>query len=151
MAVIIPCRGFNYNYSPDGGGGGGFFKVEDLDSGASKDPILIMSVTVKDDDVVLPVITLENTRVLYTFGAGFGEVSVNGIILLGKAGAAGGAYSTIVNFFNSKRVSKSKAPVNVTGPGASWRIFLLGLTIQDADPQFNTQGFSFVGNIAQPK
>ena len=151
MAVIVPCRGFNYKYSPAGGGGKGFYRVDGLTTGNDANPILILGVSVKDDDVVLPVITLENTRVLYTFGASFGEVTVNGVILLGQSGQAGSGLSTIIEFFNNKRVSKSKAAVAVTGPSASWNVFMLGLTVQDVDPQFNTQGFSFICNIAQPK
>lgn len=151
MAVIVPCRGFNYKYSPSGGGGKGFYRVDGLTTSEDTNPILIMGVSVKDDDVVLPVITLENTRVLYTFGAGFGEVAVNGVILLGQSGQAGQGLSTIVEFFNKKRVSKSKSAVAVTGPSTSWNVFMLGLTVQDVDPQFNTQGFSFICNIAQPK
>lgn len=154
MAVIATCRGFNYKVSPVGSNSLGIYKVDGLDTGQGTNPILISGVSVQDDDITLPVITLESTRVLYTFGANFGEVMINGLILLGAAGkeGQGESFSKVVKFFKEKRVSSSKSSVNVSGPaGISWKVFLTGLMIRESDPQFNIQPFSLMGKIAEPK
>jgi len=153
MAVIATCRGFNYKIAPSGGASTCLYKVDGMPTGQDTNPILISGVSIQDDDITLPVITLESTRVLYTFGANFGEVMVNGLILLGNSTGGGGeSFSKVVEFFKSKRVSSSKSSVNVSGPkGTSWKVFLTGLMIRESDPQFNIQPFSLMGKIAEPK
>jgi len=152
MAVIAPCRGFNYSIPVSGKKGEAFYKVEGLATGQKENPILITGVTSRDKDIVMPVTTLENTKVLYTFGADFGEVTVTGVILLGSANNKSDSLGKLVNFFQEKRVSKSSKSVKVTGPaGVSWAVFLTSLTIGDVDPTFNIQTFALTGSVAQPK
>lgn len=154
MAILAPSRGCFFKINPESGGaeGSGFYKVEGLTSPADSSAILVNGVHIKDDDVVMPVITLENTRILYSFGANFGEVTVTGSILLGKAGSAGDALKTLLDFFKSNRVSEKKDTITVSGPpGASWKLFLIGMQLSEPDPQFHIQPFSLIGNIAQPK
>ena len=155
MAILAPSRGCFFKINPESGGaeGSGFYKVDGLASPSGSSALLVNGVHIKDDDVVMPVITLENTRILYSFGANFGEVTVSGSILLGKAGEeAGSAVKTLLEFFKSNRVSEKKSTVTVSGPpGASWKIFLTGLQLSEPDPQFHVQPFALIGNIAQPK
>lgn len=151
-AILVPCRGFNYQVPVAGKKGTAFYKVEGLTTGQKKNPILITGVTVKDSDVVMPVITLENTKILYTFGSDFGEVVISGLILLGSADDKSQAMGDLIKFFQEKRVSKSKNTVKVSGPSkSSWAIFLNGMTIGDADPTYNIQTFAISGSVAQPK
>ena len=155
MAILAPSRGCFFKINPESGGaeGSGFYKVDGLASPSGSSALLVNGVHIKDDDVVMPVITLENTRILYSFGANFGEVTVSGSILLGKAGEeAGSAVKTLLEFFKSNRVSEKKSSITVSGPpGATWKIFLIGLQLNEPDPQFHTQPFALIGNIAQPK
>lgn len=153
MAILAPSRGCVYRVSAEGTAqGSGFFRVTELTtSSSSPSPILINGVTLRDEDVVLPVITLENTRVLYSFGADFGEIVVSGMILLGKAGEMPTSLATVVEFFQKNRVSKSGKTINVTGPKTSWKMFLTGLNIQEADPVFHIMPFALMGKIAQPE
>lgn len=154
MAVLVPCRGNNFKYSPRGAGGAnGFYRVTGLNTDANTNPILITGVDVRDLDIVMPVVTLENSKILYTFGSNFGELTVNGSILMGKGGGNVMSLSlnTVIQFFQKNRSSQpnSKA-VTVTGPGKAWNVFFTGLIILNADPQFNIQPFSLVGNVAEP-
>lgn len=156
MAILAPCRGNVYKVDPTSGGAGGgkgFYKIEGLDSSASDgSALLVNSVVLNDRDVVLPVITLENTRILYTFGADFGDISVTGLLLLGKAGGGGGqVLSDLIKFFKTNRVSEKKSVVSVTGPSSSWNMFVTGLVVQEADPQIHAQPFQIVGKLAEPK
>jgi hypothetical protein len=154
MAVLVPCRGSVYRVNPMQGQGGerGFYEVDGLTAKKGDgDALLINTASPNENDVVLPVITLENTRILYSFGANFGDMTISGLILLGKSGNPGTSLATVIDFFKQKRVSSNKEAVKVTGPGTSWKVFLTGLTISDADPQINSQTFAFTGKIAAPK
>lgn len=153
MAILVPCRGNVYRVNPvEGSGEDGFYKVEGLNAKKGQgDALLIMSVSPQKSDVVAPVITLENTRILYSFGANFGNMTVSGMILLGKSGVPGTSLSTLVNFFEEKRVSKSSSPVKVSGPGVGWNVFFTGLNIGEADSVSNSQSFALTGIIAEPK
>lgn len=153
MAILAPCRGNVYKVNPiDGAGESGFYTVEGLQAKKGQgDALLIMSVSPQKSDVVAPVITLENTRILYSFGANFGNITVSGMILLGKSGVPGTSLSTIVNFFEKYRVSKSPSPVKVSGPGVGWNVFFTGLNIGEADSVSNSQSFALTGIIAEPK
>ncbi len=153
MAILTPCRGNVYKVNPvEGSGDSGFYKVEGLQAKKGPgDALLIMSVSPRKSDVVAPIITLENTRILYSFGANFGNITISGMILLGKSGTPGQSLKTIVDFFESKRVSKSTSPINVTGPSTAWKVFLTGLSITEADSVNNTQSFALTGIIAEPK
>jgi hypothetical protein len=73
------------------------------------------------------------------------------MVLLGKSGSPGQSLKTIVDFFESNRVSKSTSPINVTGPSVAWKVFLTGLSINEADSVNNTQPFALTGIIAEPK
>lgn len=153
MAILTPCRGNVYKVNPvEESGDSGFYKVEGLQAKKGPgDALLIMSVSPQKSDVVAPIITLENTRILYSFGANFGNITISGRILLGKSGTPGQSLKTIVDFFESKRVSKSTSPINVTGPSTAWKVFLTGLSITEADSVDNTQSFALTGIIAEPK
>lgn len=153
MAILTPCRGNVYKVNPvEGSGDSGFYTVEGLQAKKGPgDALLIMSVSPQKSDVVAPIITLENTRILYSFGANFGNITISGMILLGKSGSPGQSLKTVVDFFESKRVSKSTSPISVTGPSTAWKVFLTGLNIGEADSVNNTQSFALTGIIAEPK
>jgi len=153
MAILTPCRGNVYKVNPvEGSGDSGFYTVEGLRAKKGPgDALLIMSVSPQKSDVVAPIITLENTRILYSFGANFGNITISGMILLGKSGSPGQSLKTVVDFFESKRVSKSTSPISVTGPSTAWKVFLTGLNIGEADSVNNTQSFALTGIIAEPK
>lgn len=153
MAILTPCRGNVYKVNPvEGSGDIGFYYIPDLQAKKGPgDALLVMSVSPQKSDVVAPVITLENTRILYSFGANFGNITISGMILLGKSGTPGQSLKTLVDFFESKRVSKSSSPIDVSGPSTSWKVFLTGLNIGEADSVNNTQSFALTGIIAEPK
>lgn len=154
MALLTPCRGNVYKVNPEEGANGdvGFYYIPDLKGKKGPgDALLIMSVSPSKSDVVAPVITLENTRILYSFGANFGNITISGMILLGKSGTPGQSLKTLVDFFESNRVSKKASPINVSGPSTGWKVFLTGLGISEADSVNNTQSFALTGIIAEPK
>lgn len=153
MAILTPCRGNVYKVNPVGGPGDiGFYYIPALRAKKGPgDALLVMSVSPQKTDVVAPIITLENTRILYSFGANFGNINISGMILLGKSGVPGQSLKTLVDFFESNRVSKNSSPIEVSGPSTGWKVFLTGLNIGEADSVNNTQSFVLTGIIAEPK
>lgn len=153
MAILTPCRGNVYKVDPvEGAGDSGFYKIEGLEAKKGPgDALLIMSVSPTEADIVAPVVTLENTKILYSFGSNFGDITISGLLLLGKSGTPGQCLKTLIDFFDSNRVSKSSSPINVSGPSTGWKVFLTGLQVAEADSINNTQGFALAGKIAEPK
>ncbi len=153
MAILTPCRGNVYKVNPvEGADDTGFYRVDGLEAKKGPgDALINMSVRPAKNDLVLPVITLENTRILYSFGANFGNITISGMLLLGKSGEPGQCLKTLIDFFDSNRVSKSSSSINVSGPSSSWKVFLTGLEVGEGDSVNNTQSFAMTGVIAEPK
>lgn len=101
-----------------------------------------------DSDVVAPVITTEDLKVLYVFGKSFGRVSVQGNILLGQASNPPTKLTAVQTWFQSNRVSTSKKPVNLSIAKQAYSVFFTGMTLGGSDPEFNTQSFALEGVIA---
>lgn len=153
MAILTPCRGNVYKVNPvEGAGDSSFYRIEELQAPKGPgDALLIMSVSPTKSDIVSPVVTLENTKILYSFGSNFGSISISGMLLLGKSGVPGQCLKVLIDFYEEHRVSKTTSPINVAGPSTAWKVFLTGLQIGEADSTYNTQGFVLSGVIAEPK
>lgn len=156
MPILVPCRGNVYGFNPLSGSevpdAQGFYYVEGLNtSNRTGSAILIQSVAVEEQDVVLPVVTLNNKKTLYSFGSNFGDIVVTGLLLLGKSGEPGKALSGIIDFFEQYRVSNYNSTVTVSGPDTGWKMFLTGLRVEPAEAITNTQPFALVGRTANPK
>lgn len=153
MAILTPCRGNVYKVNPvEGSGDIGFFYIPALQAKKGPgDALLIMSVNPQESDIVAPVVTLENTKILYSFGSNFGNITISGMLLLGKSGTPGQCLKTLIDFFEENRVSKKSSSIEVSGPSTGWKVFLTGLAIQEADSNTNTQMFALTGTLAQPK
>ena len=148
MSNFFPARGCVYTV---GGGGGGFYKFGGL-AGSAKSPILLTGTNLSVVDSYQPVATVQDFKVLYTFGSGFGSAAVSGEVLLGEAGGGGGGgFGTVVSFFNGNRLSAKKSPVplSIQG-GGSFNIYVVGLQVGQPDPEYNVQPFSFNGIVAEP-
>jgi len=137
-------------YVPNAVAGAGFYSLDGLGGGANSSPIMILNGGVNDTDIVLPVSTLNNKKVLYTFGRSFGNVTVNGMILLGPNGKSA-TLGSLLGWYQSNRTSGGGGTVNFSFPGGAYKLYVVGLVISEADPQFNIQYFQVAGLIASPK
>jgi len=147
MTRLLSSRGCVYCVSRGGGGGGGAYAIAGLATGGCP-PILITGVQMRDQDLVAPVTTLRQTKVLYVFGQAFGSVSVLGTALLGPTGL--GQMERVVSFVRQSRVSNSMGPVNVSFPGGTVAAYLVGMTLMPADAEFGIQPFSLECTTASP-
>jgi hypothetical protein len=128
-----------------GSGSVGAAKIEGFPTGTANAPILITGVTPVKRDLILPVTTLTNKKILYTFGTDFGTIAISGIVMLGVAGSPTDGMVEVNDWYESKRVGNktSGAPVNISFLGkGGMKGYIIGLTIGQADPNINAIPFS---------
>jgi hypothetical protein len=142
---FFPGKGCIYTYDVGSGGGPGFYSLAGLPNGKDS-VILIQGVDVSVSDLIAPQTTLDDKRFLYLFGKDFGNVVINGLILLGPRGSSAQAYKNITQWFRLARVSENKKPVNVSLPGnTAIKVYIHGLLLGSVDPEFHTQQFVLRG------
>lgn len=148
MSNFFPARGCVYAI---GGAQRGFYRFGDL-SGSAQSPILITGSNLSVVDSYQPVATIQDFKVIYSFGSGFGGATVTGEVLLGEAGSGGGdGFSKVVSFFKGNRLSVKRTPVPLSLPGGeSYMIYIVGLQVWQPDPEFHVQPFAFSGIVAEP-
>lgn len=142
-------RGCVYKHVSSSGTGG--YELEGFDFRDSPYPVILRNVQMTDNDIILPVSTLDNKKILYAFGADFGDLQIMGTVFLGPVGESTPGLRPIVDFFNQNAVSRSPNPraLNLSMPGnVAYKIFLKSLSVQAADPDLNLHDFSFGAIIA---
>lgn len=149
--IFIPARGCVY--SPKGSSGGkGFYALKPELTGPSESPILIEGVDAVMNDIVFPVTTLDEKKYLFVMGDDFGNISVNGVVLLGTRETGGKSFASVKKYFDTNRSSVLKKPIIASCPGnVQVQFYLTGMTISRADPEFHIQFFQFRGVLVEPK
>lgn len=125
--------------------------------------ITLTDIMPDDKDVVVPIVAVDDFRVLYTFGKDFGGMQIQGVIYLGcsaKKGFQSEAGSLVAEvkdaFDNNLRVSTIKKPVDVSmasggGSGAKWKVAFTNIRFMQANPQHQTIPYVLSGLIIPPK
>lgn len=125
--------------------------TRDDEMGQLEAPILIYGVETTQNDIVSLLSCLNNTKVIYTFGQSFGNVVVNGEILLGPLGnmtvGERGGVRRLLDFFWTYRVSVYERPITVSINGEAFYMYLTGLRLGKVDPDQHTLGFMLVGTL----
>lgn len=118
--------------------------------GTEESPILLQSVQIKSDIVHTSVLCLDGTKILYVFGQEFGDISVGGLALLGKGGV-GDALAEVYDYFKTNAaVDGTSEPVSASLPGnVSYKFYLLGIMIQDPNPELQYFPFTLTGKIVE--
>ena len=125
----------------------------ELQPGAFKNnPMYITDVTVSDFDITGKVVCLNDKRVLYEFGKGFGSVTVSGEILLGLKdfGKKKGKVKPIIQWFNEKRVSKQTKPLTISAGqdfGGVIKFYLTAFTCGQWEARTGTCRFQLSGDL----
>lgn len=113
--------------------------------------VLIQDVTTKRSDVVVPVVGVDDKRVLYTFGKNFGQISVKGIIFVGATDQKPAEYAAkLRQNFDKASVSARQEPCTVSGPGLgkNTKVYWTGLEFPASDADRNIMSFVLTGIIA---
>lgn len=146
MAVLVPSKGCVYR--PVRRGGVGSYAIDGLSVGSPDTPVLIVGGDLRDQDVTLPVTTLNKLKILYTFGEGFGDAAIQGVALLGPGGR--GDMERVISWFQRSRVTAGGKGVNFSFPGGAYRIYVTSLGLAAPDTEYHIQPFVIYGYIAQP-
>jgi hypothetical protein len=143
-AVFEDCKGF-VHFIPSGSGKGtGFYKLKPPIPNASGGACLIQGIPLQLQEIVQPVVTLDDKRTLYVFGSAWSETTIMGVLLLGDNKSGGQQLSSLLGWYESNRVSKSKKSVELSLGGKSIDAYIVGLRLEAANPAINTQGFSIL-------
>lgn len=150
MASFFAARGCVYEVKTPAEGGTGFYSLEGLSSGnQGGSALLIQGVDILSQDIIQPVNTLEDMKIIYEFGTDFGNATIIGEILMGPKGGSNQSFKSVVDYFKNKRISKTKTSVRLSTPGGGYNVFLKGLQIGAIDPALHVQPFAFIGIIAE--
>lgn len=136
-------------------GGDGFYQLEPPLRGDKDSPILIEGVDASLNDITYPVTTLDEKNFLFVMGKDFGNITVSGVALLGKAELNGKAFSKVKAYWEANRSSAGTGenpPITASLPGdEKLKFYLTGIAVSKPDPQFHLQYFILRGVIAEPK
>lgn len=140
-------------YSVGKQGGKGFYSLSPtLQSAAGGGAILMDGIDGGESDSIFQVKTLDRKKFIYVFGEDFGEVSIRGIALLGKASGGGAAFGAVKSYFDNNRVASKNSPVTISMPGATaMRCYLHQLSVGAPDAQFHAQPFIFRASVVTPR
>jgi hypothetical protein len=150
MEIFIPSKGCVY-VARKSRAGSGFYDLKPALRGTEETPILLDGVDGGDQDLVFPVVTLDDKKYLYSMGEDFGRISVTGMALLGKAEQGGKSFASVVAYFQAHRISQSKEPITVSYPGkVSQKAYPYALVVAKPDPEFHIQYFQIQAIVATP-
>jgi hypothetical protein len=153
MAIdFISSRGCVYVVKgPRGAGNVNGYKLSGFPTG-SKYPIILTNASVTDSDLILPAATLNNHKIIYTFGEDFGNIQINGAVFLGPVGEATEGLSPVISYFQKNGVARNSGkPVSLSMPGrGKFKMYLQTLQIMQANAQLNMHEFMLTGVKAEP-
>lgn len=148
--LFIPSKGCVY-IARQSRTGSGFYSLDPDLKGSEETPILLDGVDGGDQDIVFPVVTLDDKKFLFSMGEDFGRVSVTGMALLGRAEEGGKSFASVVSYFNAHRVSRSLEPITVSYPGdVTQKIYPYSLVVAKPDAEFHIQYFQIQAIVATP-
>lgn len=127
----------NETYLIHSGGGSSRITLDGFDSlfqsSQKQPPVLITGVSYNENDVVLPVVALDDKRILYSFGKNFGQFSLHGTIYLFGCETDTMMIERLMSTFESKRVSKAKKPINFSTGDYSAKVYPQEVTLQNGN------------------
>jgi hypothetical protein len=139
MGVIFEnCHG---SVHAIGKSGAGFYALSPSIPDGSGSKALIMGVTLEFQEIVQPVTTLDDKRLLYVFGTAWNDVSAVGLMLLGDSSTRGAQVAALLGWYNANRVSQKKGPIGVSMGTSNLDAYVVGLSLGQANATNNTQPF----------
>lgn len=146
MISFLKSRGCVLTINKGNGAGG--YQIAGFPKGDEGQPIVLTDSSINFKDLILPVTTLSNKKILYTFGSDFGQASMGGVIFLGKAGSASQGVAQVKAFYDEKSVGNktSATPVQVSLNGQTViSVYIIGLSFGKPNAELNFIPFTLVG------
>jgi len=146
MDNLFPSRGCIVKIEQQAGkANSAFYKLAPGISSDDSSPVLILGAAVKEQDVISPKSTIDDYRIVFSFGKTFGSIQISGVVLLGTSGKG---LAGVQEYFEYFRVANFKQPIQVSTPGGkAYNFLLVSCETGMVDLQFGTLPFSFAGVI----
>ncbi len=143
-AAIEICTGRVHVFRQGAGNSGrGFYATDPAVVVPNGSRCLVMGVPIEQREIVQPVVTLDDQRILYAFGSAWSQATVLLKILLGESSGDGRALGAVQTWYDTNRlVKRLDSPVGLSIATKAHDVFLVGLNIGQADGQYNTQDVS---------
>ena len=134
------CTGKVFEFqSVAGSGGVGFYKVSpDITVGAGA-RCFVTGLPLNYQEIVQPVVSMNDRRMLYTFGSAWSEGQISLLLLLGEASTRGQAVNDVISWYEENRVGILQGPVQASSGGEGREVFVVGMQMGAANPEINTQ------------
>ena len=115
--------------------------------------IMINDVTIKDNDIALPVVATDDVRVLFRFGQDFGSLVISGRAYLGAKSCGDMTLLNVIqSAFDGARLSATEKPTQVSVAGSrAYPVYPVALQFSDTQAVTNSVGFSIQCIIAPSK
>jgi hypothetical protein len=123
----------------EGSAGTGFYKLVPPITVAEGN-VLIMGAPLSFREIVQPVVTLDDRRILFTFGSAWSEANVMVKVLLGESSGNGAALGAVQAWYSENRLSKkTTTPCEISIATKGHEAYLVGMSVGQADANYNTQ------------
>lgn len=133
--------------SSQGSSAGAIALEPDISLRSPNNAVLIMDVRLEENDDIAPITCMGNRKIIYTYGKNFGNVSIDGIVLMGPNVAQDQGVNRVLSYFRWMRLATRGAPVSLS-MGKTGQAFFVGLTgfvMGQVDRQFHVQPFALSG------
>lgn len=142
MSVILANCSGTVHVIPAPGGGGGFFKMDPAIQNSKDGRCLLLGVPLEYVEIVQPMVTLDDRRIIGVFGSAWSEASVAGMLLLGPKSGSGAQLDNLLKWYETNRISKLEDSISASLGSTALEAYVIGLSVGQADPAFNTQPFT---------
>jgi len=139
-ATFEVCTGKVFSFQSTAGNGGvGFYKVSPEITTGGDARIFVTGLPLSYAEIIQPVVSMDDRRLIYTFGSAWSEGQISLLLLLGESSTKGQAVNDVIRWYEENRVSKKKGPVQASSGGEGRDVFVIGMQMGAADPNINTQ------------
>lgn len=139
--IIANCAG-TVHVIPTKGGGSGFFKLDPAIQNAEDGRCLVIGVPLEYAEIVQPMVTLDDRKIINVFGSAWSEASIAGMLLLGSKDSGGKQLDNLLSWYETNNISKLEDSVSASLGTTALEAYVVGLSIGQPDPSFNTQPFT---------
>ncbi len=111
--------------------------------------ILFTGYTLNEQEITAKASCLNDQRVMYSFGKGFGDIAIIGEILCGNPADQGGGQKIIQDYYEDNRVHVLEDTVTLSASDATYEFYLTGLSILQYNVNLEILGFRLTGTLAE--
>lgn len=106
--------------------------------------VLLLSVRLEESDIIAPITCMGNRKIIYTYGKNFGNVAVDGVILMGANVSQDQGVNRVLSYYRWMRIATRGEPIDVSmgKSGEAFSVALVGMQMGEMDRQFHTQPFT---------